>query len=149
MKYIFFIVMFAFLSVNMDAQTSRYQVIKSETVSSTTVKLIFTVYCNKKKLCDKEAELAALRIALFDGCPNTQYSRALLSDGENTSLQKMPSYFNELYNNRVEDFVTKCIQTSDFKKADDKKGTQYEAQVKVLQLRRDLENNGITKRFGL
>lgn len=107
------------------------------------------VYCKDKKKIDAEAQIAALRILLFDGCPNTQYAKPLLEDGQKTAIQKYSYYFDDLFNYRFTDFVSSFNALSKFKKADNRKGTEYEVFVKVSLLRKDLDKNGIRKKIGL
>ena len=134
---------------NLFAQNANYRLLKSERVSSSNVRLSLIVYGKQKKSIDTEAQCAALRIVLFDGCPETPFSKALMDDGEQTVLQKYPSYFDNLYNNRYSDFISNYDANSRFKKADKKKGTEYTIEVKVLNLRKDLEKNEIRKKVGL
>jgi ABC-type transporter MlaC component len=96
-----------------------------------------------------EAQCAALRNVLFEGCPNTQYSKALMEDGEITSKEKYQQYFEVLLSKRYSDFITFYEATSAFKKGDKKKGTEYVVEVKVLNLRKDLETNGVKRKIGL
>lgn len=145
---LFFLVLGAMLG-KMMAQTSPYQLTKSESVSSSVVRLTLKVYCPKKKLINKEAQHAAIRVVLFEGCPGTMFSKPLLDEGENTLSQRHPVYFNELYNYRLPDFITSCEAVSDFKKGDKKKATLYEVEIKALQLRKDLEKNNIKRKVGL
>ena len=107
------------------------------------------VYGKSKKTIDADAQYAAIRIALFDGCPNTVYSKPLLDMGESTAFKQYPSYFENLYNNRLRDFVSNSFAVSKYKKGDSMKGTLYEVQVKVLMLRKDLEKNGIKTKMGI
>lgn len=132
-----------------NAQTARYVVLESEKSSSANVKMRLIVYGQSKKTIDIEAQCAAVRNVLFEGCPNTQYSKALLGDGEITSREKYPQYFESLDNGRYSDFIAFYEATSAFKKGDKKKGTEYVVEVKVLSLRKDLEKNGIKRELGL
>ena len=131
------------------AQNASYQVSESELSSSTNVKLKMLVYGKSKKTIDVEAQCAALRVVLFEGCQNTPYTKALMKDGEITSIEKYPHYFEDLYCRRYSDFINFYRATSAFKKGDDKKGTEYIIEVKVLNLRKDLEKNGIKRNLGL
>jgi hypothetical protein len=148
-KQFFLIVATMLASASLFAQQANYWMLKSERVSSTNVRLSLIVYGKQKKNILKEAQCAALRIVLFDGCPETQFSKALMDDGEQTVLQKYPSYFENLYNNRYSDFISNYVANSAFKKADKNKGTEYIVEVKVLNLRKDLEKNDIRKKIGL
>lgn len=107
------------------------------------------VYCKDKKAIVQEAQLSALSVVMFEGCPNTPFSKALLEDGAVTSYQQFPYYFDNLYANRYGDFISDVKYLSKFKKADKQKGTAFEITVKATQLRKDLEKNNIRRRFGL
>ena len=106
---------------NLFAQHANYRLLKSERVSSSNVRLSLIVYGKEKKSIDTEAQCAALRIVLFDGCPETPFSKGLMDGGEQTVLQEYPSYFENLYNNRYSDFINNYDANSGFKKADKKK----------------------------
>lgn len=136
-------------SITVMAQNSDYRVINTETTTNSDVKIRMVVYCKDKKAVDSEAQIAALRVALFDGCPNTQYAKPLLEDGQRTSVQKYSYYFDDLFNYRFPDFISSFNSLSKFKKGDTKKGTEYEITVKALSLRKDLEKNKIKRKFGL
>ncbi len=143
---------FAFVFVgcgNLFGQHANYRLLNSERVSASNVRLSLIVYGKEKKSIDTEAQCAALRIVLFDGCPGTPFSKALMDSGEQTALQMYPSYFENLYNYRYSDFISNYDSNSRFKKADKKKGTEYTIEVKVLNLRKDLEINEIRKIVGL
>lgn len=131
------------------AQTN-YRIIQAKNVSPTVVNIVLKVYSKNKKTVTQEAQYAAIRTILFDGCPDSQYNKKpLLENGEQTAMQQHPSYFNNLYNNRISDFILSSEALSKFKKADKKKATLYKIEVKALQLRKDLEKNNIRKRMGL
>lgn len=134
---------------SLHSQTASYIVLGSEMSSSANVKLRIIVYGKSKKTIDAEAQCAAVRNVLFEGCPNTPYSKALMEDGEITSTEKYPQYFENLYSGRYSDFIAFYESISSFKKGDKKKGTEYIVEVKVLNLRKDLEKNGIKRKLGL
>lgn len=131
------------------AQSVAYKLMESEHISSSIVKLTLMVYGKSKKTIDADAQYAAVRAVLFEGCPNTAYKNPLLDDGEATSFEQFPNYFYNLYNNRLSDFVLSSSALSKFKCGDKLKGTLYEIQIKVLALRKDLEKNGIKKNMGI
>lgn len=131
------------------SQTASYTILNCEMSSSSNVRLKLVVYANSKKTVDAEAQYAAVRTVLFDGCPNTPYSKALMEDGEVTSVDKYPQYFDRLYGGRYSDFIASYEATSAFKKGDKKKGTEYSVEVKVLNLRKHLEKNGIKRKLGI
>ena len=133
----------------MYAQTASYVLLESESSSNSNVRMRLVVYGKSKKTIDMEAQCAALRNVLFEGCPNTQYSKALMEDGEITSKEKYQQYFEVLFYRRYSDFIAFYESTSAFKKGDKKKGTEYVVEVKVLNLRKDLETNGVKRMIGL
>lgn len=145
---VFFTITIVYCS-SLFSQTASYTVLNCEMSSSSNVRLKLVVYANSKKTVDAEAQYAAVRTVLFDGCPNTPYSKALMEDGEVTSVEKYPQYFDRLYGGRYSDFIASYEATSAFKKGDKKKGTEYSIEVKVLNLRKDLEKNGIKRKLGL
>lgn len=146
---IFLLLLILIAPITLTAQNSSYSVISVEPVQTLDVKIRLIVYCNEKKAVDAEAQIAALRVLLFDGCPNTQYAKSLLEDGQKTSVQKYSYYFDDLFNYRFPDFVSSFSALSKFKKADYRKGTEYEITVKASLLRKDLDKNGIRKKIGL
>lgn len=131
------------------SQTVNYKVINTEMYSSANVTLKLIVYGKSKKTIDHDAQCAALKVVLFSGCPNTTFTKALMEDGEKTSAEKYSQYFENLYNVRYSDFIESCEAISAFKRGDKKKGTEYSVVVKVLNLRKDLEKNGIKRKLGL
>lgn len=135
--------------ISIAAQNADYRIVSTESVQSLSVKIRLVVYCKDKKYVDAEAQKAALRVIMFDGCPNTQYIKPLLEEGQRTSEQNNSYYFGDLFDNRFKDFVSNVTSLSKFKKADDKKGTEYEITVKASLLRKDLEKNNIRKKIGL
>ena len=131
------------------SQGVNYIVLASEQTSSSSVRLKLIVYGKSKKTIDVDAQCAALQVALFDGCPNTSFSKAFIEDGKMTSFDNHPHYFEKLYSTRYSDFIMSCEATSDFKKGDKNKGTEYSVEIKMLSLRKDLEKNGIKRKIGL
>jgi len=131
------------------SQCSTYYVIESEQISPSLMRLSIIVYGKEKKTIDADAMKTALNVALFDGIPRTLFQKPLLDDGFNTSIEKYPAYFSDFYNYRYRDFIQSCIRTSKFKKADKNNGTQYDIEIKIMNLRKDLEKNQIRKKLGI
>lgn len=107
------------------------------------------LYSKNKKTIDDEAKKAAIKIALFDGCPNTRFNRPLLDSGENTFTEQYPYFFEKLFNYRFNDFILSCQPISKFKGGDKAKGSLFEVKLKILDLRKDLEKNGIRNKMGI
>lgn len=131
------------------AQSCRYEYVETTAASSSVITFKINVFCTDKKNLDKEASLAAVRCVMFDGIPKTQYAKALVSDGEKTSMQQYPKYYESLYSTRYSDFVPKVNQLSKFKQSGVEKATLFEVTVKASNLRKDLESNNIKIKFGL
>lgn len=149
MRRLFSLLAFLCLNISVFAQSVSYRLLKSETESSSVVKLTLMVYGKSKKTIDADAQNAAIKTVLFEGCPNTPYNKPLLESGEITSFEQHPSYFDNLYNYRFYDFISGYSPVSSFKKGDKAKGTLYEVQIKVLLLRKDLDKNGIRNKMGI
>ena len=132
-----------------DSKVSKYVVVHSELESASVVKLQIKTFCKSKKLVDTEVQCAAIRAILFDGIPDTQYRKPMLTDGEKTLTEMHPVYFNKLFGERFSDFILDYTMLSKFKDSDKDNSTLYEVKVKILQLRRDLEKNNIKKQIGL
>ena len=144
-----FCIMTVFCCGSLYSQNTGYKLLTTELTSSSNVKVKLLVYGKSKKTIDAESQRAALRIILFEGCPNTPYLKPLMEDGEITLRQKYPQYFENLYVERYSDFIASYEATSSFKKGDKKKGSEYIVEVKVLSLRKDLEKNGLKIKIGL
>ena len=86
---------------------------------------------------------------MFEGIEGSAFSKPLLPQGERVCMQEHPAYFSNLFNTTYADFVTNCTMKSKFKKAGDDKSTLFEVEVKVIQLRRDLEKNKIKTKIAL
>lgn len=131
------------------AGPAAYKLISSRMESASIVRAKLMVYGQSKKTISNDARLAAVRIALFEGYPATAFDKPLLDDGEATSTGHHPGYFEALYRSRLNDFIPQCTALSEYKKGDKAKGTLYEIDINILQLRKDLEKNGIRKKMGI
>lgn len=128
---------------------NNYRVI--DVVSANSSKICFNVkvYGNSKQTIYQDAAVAAIKAVMFEGIEGSLFSKPLLPQGERVCKQENPAYFTNLFNTTYADFVTNCTMKSKFKKADDDKSTLFEVEVKVIQLRRDLEKNKIRTKIAL
>lgn len=147
MKKIIFISLFVMSFAKATAQTSPYSLVEATKLSSEIVQLQINVFCNNKRQIITEAKCAAIRIALFDGIGIPPYTKPLLSSGEQTMSQTHPDYFNNLLYSRYSDFIDSCTAISKFKKSDNK-STLFVVNLKILLLRKDLEQNNIKRQIG-
>lgn len=148
MKKIFILVILCITQIFCYAQ-NNYNVI--DVVSATSSKVCFDlkVYGNSKKTINQDAAIAAIKAVMFEGIEGSAFSKPLLPQGERVCMQEHPAYFSNLFNTTYADFVTNCTMKSKFKKAGDDKSTLFEVEVKVIQLRRDLEKNKIKTKIAL
>ena len=135
------------MNVCANAQTPKSILVNAKILSSDIVQLQIKTFCTDKQLVEHEIQCAAIRVVLFDGIDIPPYKKALLAEGEQTMIQSYPSYFNNLFTTRYSDFIKTYSALSKFRKAGNK-STLYEIEVKILQLRRDLEKNNIKLQIG-
>lgn len=117
-------------------------------IDNNVVLLVVNVESSNKNMIERDAKYAALKIIMFDGLPETKYSKPLLPEGEIHTIADHPDYFDKLYNTYSSDFIKGIRQLTKYKKGPGK-STQFEIVVDVIKLRRDLEKNKIMKKFGL
>lgn len=93
------------------AKAQLYNYAYVETISSSSEEVTFTykVFCPDKKIVSQAGYLAGLRCVIFDGIDGTRFSKPLLTEGEATTISKHQSYFDDLYYNRISDFIKECI----------------------------------------
>lgn len=136
-------------SINTFSQNYNYTFIEAKVISPSSVEITLKTFADKKKTVDIEAKCAALRIVMFDGIEGTIYNKPLLNQGTST-IHDNPSYFEELFNYRLSDFIKSAKMLSGFKKAEKgEKSTIYNVEVNYIQLKKDLEKNKIKKQLGL
>lgn len=142
------IVIAGIVSITTFAQ-SNYKVVDVVSTNSSKVCFDLKVYGKSKKTINQDAALAAVKAVMFEGIEGSVFSKPLLPQGEQVCMQEHPAYFTNLFNTTYVDFVTNCTMKSKFKKADNDKSTLFEVEVKVIQLRRDLEKNKIRTKIAL
>jgi hypothetical protein len=86
---------------------------------------------------------------MFDGIPGTKFEKPLFSEGETTLMNRNPSYFEGLYNQRYVDFIKDYSMLSKYKKSEVKNATLFQITIKAFDLRKDLEKNNIKKKLGI
>jgi hypothetical protein len=149
MRKLILVLTFLISSLSANAQLCYYQHV--ETISSTAEDVTFQikVFCDSKKELSQAAYLAGIRCLMFEGIPGTRFSKAMISEGETTSIEKHPDYYDGLYSVRYTDFVKDCVMLSKFKKSGDRKSTLFEVTIHASRLRKDLEKNNIKTKLGI
>ncbi|MBR5906923.1 MAG: hypothetical protein IKZ50_00835 [Bacteroidales bacterium] len=97
------------------------------------------------------AEKNALESILFRGIPGSQYNNPLISLREDQALQANPRYFKELFEKgRHKSFIISSVPVTNYSWTKYKKWTiTADITVNIFALRKDLEQNGIIRKFGL
>lgn len=97
------------------------------------------------------AERYALETILFRGVPGSQYSSPLVGINEEQVRQANPRYFKEFFENgRHKSFIVSSVPVSDYSWTKYKAWTiSVDITINVVSLRKDLEQHGVIRRFGL
>ena len=140
---------FALFAFTGKAQDVSYQLAEVISEGKNDVTFNVHVFCNSKKELQHVAYVAGIKCVMFNGIPDTKFNRPLLNEGEKSLIEKYPTYFENLYNERFDDYVKECNMMSKFKKSGVGKGTLFQITVRVFDLRKDLEKNNIKKSFGI
>lgn len=96
-----------------------------------------------------QAERLAFENLFFRGIAGSPYSKPLVGINETEELNKNASYFNSFFNNRMQTFILSSYQSTPKQKS---KGTVYltmDLKINTRSLKKDLETNGIIRKFGL
>lgn len=113
-----------------------------------TATLVINIYTNKKKELDASASFAALKIIMFDGLPETIYSKPLIREPYEDFYFKYKNYLDNLYSTYSQNFITQLEQLTEYKKGPNK-STTMKITVKVHELKRDLVNKHILKTLSI
>ncbi|PWL38105.1 hypothetical protein DKG77_07375 [Flagellimonas aquimarina] len=100
----------------------------------------------------EEAIFNAKRLAFqnlfFRGISNSPFNKPLIGINEHVEYKKHKDYLNSFYNSRMGTFITNYTQSvSKVKRG--KRSARIDMTINMLALRKDLEENGIIKKFGL
>lgn len=109
-------------------------------------------YGANENLAEINAYTSAFRNILFKGLPDFLPLKRPLVDNEENAKANHPAYFNFFFEERgYMQFVTKQNSITHLGKADDKKNKSVKRSfvVNFESLRKDLEKNGVIKKFGL
>lgn len=128
-------------------QNANYVFISADVKSPSSVTIMLKTYAQKKKEVDKEAKIAALKIIMFDGLESTIYNDPLLKQGP-TAMDENPTYFLDLFTNKLPYYVKLTRMLTEFNKAEQgEKSTLYSVEVNYIQLKKDLERSKITSQL--
>lgn len=117
--------------------------------NSTTVTLRSIGYEKKLDRAKTVAELATIKKLLFQGIDNAIQPSPLIETSETVAVKKHSNYFKNLYNGRYKDFIQSSIIKQGLEKdATKKKCAIFDITINIKDLRRDLEQNGVIRKFG-
>ena len=136
MKLLIITLLFLF-NIPIAVQAQGYQLINANTQNPSAFNIQLKVYTDKKKNLEIDAISDAIHILLFDGIPNSKYSTPLLPL---SAKREEAPFFQDLFENKLLDFIRSCSIQSEFKKADDNKGTLVNVVVDYNQLKMYLDS---------
>lgn len=98
------------------------------------------------------AEQNAVDVILFRGVPESTQKMPLVGSNESAAMMENNPYFTEFYDGgRYKSFIVSAVPVGGFTKLKGKgKNFQTTAEVKInfVNLRRDLEQGGVVRKFG-
>lgn len=129
------------------AQDASYKFISAEVNSAKSVIILLKTYSTNKKLVEKEAQYAALKIAMFDGVDATIYNKPIIAQGV-SALDEHRIFFYDLFDNKLPYYIKSTKMMSGFKKAESgEKSTLYSVEINYIQLKKDLERRKISRQL--
>ena len=96
-----------------------------------------------------QAERLAFENLFFRGISSSNYNKPLVGIDENEQLQKHSSYFNEFFNRRMQTFILSSFQSTPKQKSKGEIHLTMDLKINTKSLKKDLEENGIIRKFGL
>jgi hypothetical protein len=100
----------------------------------------------EKALYDSEKK--AFEILLFRGIPNTSIEDPLVGSNENNIIAKNTVYFNDFFKDRYKSFIMSIYQSSPSQKRKGIVSVVNDIKINIIALKKDLEDNGIIRKFG-
>jgi len=148
---ILFTLFSVFWSYNLKAQKpyeyeTQVNFLQKETQGTMTVRSIGKA----KKLKDAvmQAEVNVFDVMLYRGLPETDVSTPLISD-ESEAKAVNPNYFQQFFDGfGYKKFIMSSVESSPVTKKKGVHSATLDIKVNIKALRKDLENNGIIRKFG-
>ena len=107
-------------------------------------------YGSKKEDALENAQKTAMDIVLFRGIPNSNLKSPHIGINESEIKAKNKKYFDVFYGQkRFLSFITYSVTKIPVQKLENnKKGVAANVKINIMSLRKDLEENGIIRKFG-
>jgi hypothetical protein len=114
-----------------------------------TIELRSIGFGSKKEDAFYDSEKKAFEILFFRGIPNTSIEKPLIGSNESELLNKHATYFNSFFKNRYKSFIMSTYEASPSQKNKGVVSAVTDLKINILSLKKDLESNGIIRKFGL
>ncbi len=114
-----------------------------------TITLRSTGYGSDKDEALYNAEKLAFENLFFRGIPNSNFRMPLVSIDESGETNKHKQYFTDFYQKRMRTFIASSYQSTPFQKYKGTYVSTVDLKINVDLLKKDLENKGIIRKFGL
>lgn len=95
-----------------------------------------------------DSEKKAFEILFFRGIPNSSYEKPLIGSDEVSLLKKHQSYFKTFFFERYKSFVMSAFNASPSQKQNGIYTSVLDIKINTAALKRDLEDQGIIRKFG-
>jgi hypothetical protein len=105
-------------------------------------------YGKNQESAVEDAQKSAFKILLFKGIPGTELNIPLIQN-ENEATSKNSNYFKKLFDEGYyKTFLMSSTESSNLIKIKGNKKITVDMKINYNSLRKDLENNSITRKFG-
>ncbi len=118
---------------------------------SMTISVRVTSYAKNKTVAMSNAEKVAVETMLFRGIPGSSIAKnAMIGTNEGEAMKTHKKYLNDLFSNdRYRSFIISNAAVSKFKRDETKKKRIVaEVRINAIALRKDMEEQGVIRRFG-
>lgn len=95
-----------------------------------------------------DSEKKAFEILFFRGIPNTHIESPLIGPNESEILSKHKKYFNSFFSSRYKSFVMSIYESSPSQKNKGVTSVVNDIKINTMALKKDLEANGVIRKFG-
>lgn len=148
MKQIIYILGALLVFVACKTNAPSYDIANVSLVSEQRGEIILRSYTQKNKESIQKAQLSAIETILFRGIPNSTYNLPLV-ENRAEALSNHSEYFNHLLNEGYyKSFIISSSNIETFKDARNDKFIMLNVNINYHALRRDLEQNGVIRKFG-
>lgn len=129
--------------------SAQYQV-SVQNVTKDAITMRCVGYGKKASIASINAELSAIKTLLFVGVQNTKYSIPLIQEDKTIIENKYKHFFDSFYSKEYQNYIESSVIVTPFGKNELKqKCITLDICIRVNQLRNNLENKGIIRKFGL